>query len=122
LGSLDVFRVDVRVIAATNADLRERIKRGEFRQDLYYRLSVFPIRIPTLQDRPQDILPLAAHFLTQLCRRAKMPLKALHPSVHTLLLQQSWPGNVRELQHAIERAFILADEEPLLRPEHFTLQ
>jgi DNA-binding NtrC family response regulator len=122
LGSVDIFRVDVRVIAATNADLRERIKRGEFRQDLYYRLSVFPIQIPTLKDRPQDILPLAEHFLTQLCRRAKMPLKMLHPSVHTFLQQQAWPGNVRELQHAVERAFILADEDPTLRPEYFTLQ
>jgi len=122
LGSPDVFRVDVRVIAATNADLRERIKRAEFRRDLFYRLSVFPIRIPTLQERPDDIVALAYHFLAQLCRRAKLPQKALHPPVHALLLQHSWPGNVRELQHAVERAFILADEDPLLRAEHFTLQ
>jgi transcriptional regulator with GAF, ATPase, and Fis domain len=122
LGSPDVFRVDVRVIAATNADLRERVTRGEFRRDLFYRLSVFPIRIPTLQERPDDIAALASHFLTQLCRHAKLPQKALHPPVHALLLQHSWPGNVRELQHAVERAFILADDDPLLRTEYFTLQ
>jgi transcriptional regulator with GAF, ATPase, and Fis domain len=122
LGSPDVFRVDVRVITATNADLKERIKRAEFRQDLYYRLSVFPIHIPTLHERNDDVISLATHFLAQFCRQAKMPQKTLHPSVRAMLLQYAWPGNVRELQHAIERAFILADEEAMVRPEHFLLQ
>jgi DNA-binding NtrC family response regulator len=122
LGSPDVFRVDVRVITATNADLKERIKRAEFRQDLYYRLSVFPIHIPTLHERNDDVIFLATHFLAHFCRQAKMPQKTLHTSVRSLLMQHAWPGNVRELQHAIERAFILADEEPMVRPEHFLLQ
>jgi transcriptional regulator with GAF, ATPase, and Fis domain len=122
LGSPDVFRVDVRVIAATNADLKERIKRTEFRQDLYYRLSVFPIRIPPLHERGDDILSLASHFLMHFCRQAKVPQKTLHASVRTLLMQHAWPGNVRELQHAIERAFILADDDLTVRPDHFLLQ
>jgi DNA-binding NtrC family response regulator len=121
LGSPDVFRVDVRVLAATNADLKERIKRGEFRQDLYYRLSVFPIHLPTLHERADDVLLLAAHFLAQFCRQAKMPQKTLHPAVHSLLMKYEWPGNVRELQHAIERAFILADDELLIGTDHFML-
>ena len=121
LGSPDVFRVDVRVIAATNAELRERVKSGSFRQDLFYRLSVFPVHLPPLRERDEDILQLAEHFLDDLCRSAKLPAKSLHPSVHPLLLEHSWPGNVRELQHAIERASILADEDPLLLPEHFSL-
>jgi transcriptional regulator with GAF, ATPase, and Fis domain len=122
LGSPDVFRVDVRVIAATNADLKERIKRTEFRQDLYYRLSVFPIHIPTLHERNDDVISLATYFLAHFCRQAKMPQKTLHTSVRSMLLQYAWPGNVRELQHAIERAFILADEDTMVRPEHFLLQ
>lgn len=118
LGSPDVFQVDVRVIAATNADLRERMTRREFRQDLYYRLSVFPIHIPTLRDRDDDAVYLAMHFLTDFCRRNQVP----HTSVRALLLRHAWPGNVRELQHAVERAFILAEDDPMLQPEHFLLQ
>jgi transcriptional regulator with GAF, ATPase, and Fis domain len=122
LGSPDVFRVDVRVIAATNAQLLERVKRSEFRQDLYYRLSVFPIRIPGLRERGDDVVRLALHFLAELCRRNKMPAKTLHPAVRPLLLQHCWPGNVRELQHAVERAFILSEDDRALRPEYFLLQ
>jgi transcriptional regulator with GAF, ATPase, and Fis domain len=121
LGSPDVFRVDVRVIAATNTRLLERVRRFEFRQDLYYRLSVFPIGIPTLRDRGDDVVSLATHFLGELCRRNKVPAKTLHASVPPLLLEHSWPGNVRELQHAVERAFILSEEDLMLRPECFLL-
>lgn len=92
LGSPDVFRVDVRVIAATNAELRERLKGGTFRQDLFYRLSVFPIHLPPLRERGDDVIRLANHFLTDLCRLAKIPAKTLHPSVRPLLLQQSGRG------------------------------
>jgi DNA-binding NtrC family response regulator len=122
LGSPDVFRVDVRVIAATNSHLLERVKRSEFRQDLFYRLSVFPIHIPTLRDRGEDVVCLALHFLAELCRRNKTPAKTLHAAVRSLLLQHSWPGNVRELQHAVERAFILSEDDRMLRPEYFLLQ
>jgi DNA-binding NtrC family response regulator len=122
LGSPDVFRVDVRVVAATNTQLLDRVKRAEFRQDLYYRLSVFPIQIPTLRDRGDDVIGLATHFLGDLCRHNKVPAKTLHASLRPILLGHSWPGNVRELQHAVERAFILSEDDLTLRPEHFLLQ
>lgn len=111
LGSSDVFRVDVRVVAATNADLEERVERGEFRADLYYRLSVFPIELPPLCERVEDIVPLALAHLENLGREAAMPAKSLTPAAKALLRRHAWPGNVRELQHAVERAFILAEEE-----------
>jgi transcriptional regulator with GAF, ATPase, and Fis domain len=111
LGSSDVFRVDVRVVAATNADLGERVERGEFRADLYYRLSVFPVELPPLRERREDIVPLATHHLEELCRESSTPAKTLTQGAKALLQRHSWPGNVRELQHAVERAFILAEEE-----------
>lgn len=111
LGSSDVFRVDVRVVAATNADLGERVERGEFRADLYYRLSVFPIELPPLRERREDIEALANHHLENLCREASVPAKALTQAAKALLKRHSWPGNVRELQHAVERAFILSEEQ-----------
>jgi DNA-binding NtrC family response regulator len=111
LGSSDVFRVDVRVVAATNADLGERVERGEFRADLYYRLSVFPIELPPLRERTEDIEALAIHHLEHLCREASTPEKVLTQAAKALLKRHSWPGNVRELQHAVERAFILSEEQ-----------
>jgi DNA-binding NtrC family response regulator len=110
LGSPDVFRVDVRVIAATNADLIERVGRNEFRADLYYRLAVFPIEIPPLRERHGDIIALAESFLAKLAHQSRCPVKPLHPSAASLLRGHKWPGNVRELQHVIERAFILAEK------------
>jgi DNA-binding NtrC family response regulator len=121
LGSSDVFRVDVRVVAATNADLGERVERGEFRADLYYRLSVFPIELPPLRERGEDIVPLAMHHLDTLCRESATPQKQLTPAAKALLKRHSWPGNVRELQHAVERAFILAEDEREIRAGLFHL-
>ncbi|MDE3136830.1 MAG: sigma-54-dependent Fis family transcriptional regulator [Acidobacteriota bacterium] len=121
LGSSDVFRVDVRVVAATNADLGERVERGEFRSDLYYRLSVFPIELPPLRERDEDIAPLAMHHLEKLCRESSTPPKTLTQAAKALLKRHSWPGNVRELQHAVERAFILAEEEQEIRAGLFHL-
>ncbi|HEV2387456.1 MAG TPA: sigma 54-interacting transcriptional regulator [Candidatus Acidoferrales bacterium] len=117
LGSPDVFRVDVRVIAATNADLIERVGRGEFRADLYYRLAVFPIDIPPLRERQDDIIELAENFLAALAREARLPGKPLHPASKALLRGHRWPGNVRELQHVIERAFILAENRVAITPD-----
>jgi DNA-binding NtrC family response regulator len=121
LGSSDVFRVDVRVISATNLDLLRSVHQKLFRQDLYYRLAVFPIELPPLRQRREDILPLASHFLDSLCEQTEYPLKEISPSAVALLRQYSWPGNVRELQHAVERAFILAGDERQLRPAYFSL-
>ena len=119
LGSTEVVRVDVRVIAATNANLEELVRAGRFRQDLYYRLSVFPIEIPALRERRDDIDDLAMNFLETLCGEAGVGVKHLGPVAARNLMDYHWPGNVRELQHRIERAFILSEDGPELLPEYF---
>jgi transcriptional regulator with GAF, ATPase, and Fis domain len=121
LGSTDVFRVDVRVIAATNADLGRLAEGGRFREDLYYRLAVFPIELAPLHARREDILPLAEHFLKVLCVEAGVTTRRISPAVAESLKGYAWPGNVRELKHRIERAFILSEASVELRPEHFSL-
>jgi len=121
LGSSDVFRVDVRVISATNIDLLRSVHQKLFRQDLYYRLAVFPIELPPLRQRREDIIPLAAHFLASLCEQTEYPSKEISSSAMAILRQYSWPGNVRELEHAVERAFILAGDDRQLLPADFNL-
>jgi DNA-binding NtrC family response regulator len=121
LGSADVFRVDARLVAATNADLLQRVREKQFREDLYYRLSVFPLNLPPLCNRPEDILPLAEHFLETLCRQSALTRKSLSLEASKLLRGHAWPGNVRELQHAIERAFVLADGREQIRAEDFSM-
>ena len=121
LGSPDVFRVDVRVIAATNVDLARAMAEGRFNDALYYRLCVFPIELAPLRERREDILPLAAHFLDSFCREAAVPCKSIAFEVARALEAYSWPGNVRELQHIIERAFILSEDMPVLRSEYMSL-
>jgi DNA-binding NtrC family response regulator len=121
LGSPDVFRVDVRVIAATNADLTRAMAEGRFHDALYYRLSVFPIELAPLRARREDILPLATHFLDSFCREAAVPFKSISLEVAKSLQAYAWPGNVRELEHVIERAFILSESESVLRSEHVDL-
>lgn len=103
--------VDVRVIAATNRDLESAVENGEFRRDLYYRLAVFPIRIPPLRERGEDVVTLAEHFLERFRRDLKKPRLKFSPDALSALRTHSWPGNVRELQNAIERAAILHDAE-----------
>ena len=120
LGSSEVFRVDVRVICATNVNLVQSVKQRAFRQDLYYRISVFPIELPPLRERTEDIAPLAELFLSEICRDAGIEPKRLSASSIGLLRQLHWAGNVRELQHAVERAFILSGDEPHLHVEHFS--
>jgi DNA-binding NtrC family response regulator len=114
LGSTEVFRIDVRILAATNADLERKIVENTFRRDLFYRLSVFPIELPPLARRAEDIVPLARHFLGK--SSPNPPL--FSPAAIDLLGQHSWPGNVRELLHVVERASILAEETGLIEPEH----
>jgi DNA-binding NtrC family response regulator len=121
LGSPDVFRVDVRVIAATNVDLARALSEGRFSDALYYRLCVFPIPLAPLRERRDDILPLAIHFLESLCRGAALPCKSISFEVGKALEAHSWPGNVRELKHVVERAFILSEDEPVLGSEHIEL-
>jgi DNA-binding NtrC family response regulator len=121
LGSLDIFQVDVRVIAATNADLTRAMGQGRFNDALYYRLSVFPIELAPLRERQEDILPLATHFLDSFCREAGVPCKSISFEVAKALEAYAWPGNVRELEHVIERAFILSESGAVLRTEHINL-
>lgn len=102
--------VDVRIIAATNWDLKAEVEAGRFRQDLYYRLNVFPIEVPPLRERKEDIPLLAAHFLELAARRLHLPIARFTESHVRLLQSYDWPGNVRELQNATERALILAQK------------
>ncbi len=101
-------KVDVRVIAATNKDLEKAVEAGEFREDLYYRLSVFPVQVPPLRKRGDDVVHLAAHFLEQVCRQFGRPCPSLTPAQFDMLRRYDWPGNVRELKNVIERAVILS--------------
>jgi transcriptional regulator with GAF, ATPase, and Fis domain len=102
-------KVNVRLIAATNRDLRAEAEAGRFRQDLYYRLSVFPVELPPLRKRPEDVPLLAEHFLALSARRLGRPKPRLNLANVQQLQRYHWPGNVRELQHVIERAVITAD-------------
>jgi transcriptional regulator with GAF, ATPase, and Fis domain len=119
LGSSEVYRVDVRVICATNVALLDCVQEKRFRQDLYYRLATFPIALPPLRERAEDIAELSAHFLAQLAAENNLPRKNVTAAALELLQQLRWDGNIRELQHAIERAFILAGNCRDLRVEHF---
>lgn len=118
LGSPDVFRVDVRLLAATNADLERRVEEGRFRADLYYRLAVFPLELPPLRQRREDVPALAADLVASLSRKAGLAPKPLSAAAAELLAQFPWPGNVRQLQHALERALILADGWPVIEAAH----
>ncbi len=109
LGGLKDIRVDVRFIAATNKNLREAVREGAFRQDLYFRLNVIQILIPPLRERKEDILPLAEFFIEHYNRKFKRHIEGVAPEAERLLLQHDWPGNVRELRNAIERAMILEE-------------
>ena len=117
LGSTRVLRADIRVIAATNRDLHAAMQRGEFREDLYYRLGVFEIALPPLRERPEDVLELADTFLEQIGETVGKPAAGIARDAKDQLLSYSWPGNVRELRNAIERAVILADGG-YIRSEH----
>ena len=109
VGGTRVIRADVRVLAATNRDLTEAIARGEFREDLYYRLNVFEIAIPPLRERREDVLPLAEAFLEELGPTMGRPAAGISRDARDWLLAYAWPGNVRELRNAIERAILFCD-------------
>jgi DNA-binding NtrC family response regulator len=117
LGSSDTFRVDVRVVAATNAPLRRLVQERSFREDLYYRLSVFPIELPPLRDRMDDLIRLAQTFLAKFSSRNVV----LSPEAASIMQQHSWPGNVREVRNVMERASILVGSGFEIRPEHIVI-
>jgi transcriptional regulator with GAF, ATPase, and Fis domain len=120
VGENDLIHVDVRIIAATHQFLEKRASEGSFRLDLYHRLSVFPLEVPALRERRDDIVLLAEHFLKQMGREA--PRKRLSASALEVLKGHSWPGNVRELAHVLERATILAGDSAVLRVEEIRLR
>lgn len=121
VGSSENVRVDVRVLAATNADLFARVKQGRFREDLYYRLHVVPLCVPPLRDRKSDIPVLAEHFIRKIAKHEGLPAKALSTEVVKLLLSYSWPGNVRQLENAIEMAMIVSGDRAVLVISDFSL-
>ena len=118
VGGSKPIRVDVRVVAATNADLRSAVQNGSFRQDLYFRLDVVSLRLPPLRDRREDVLPLAEYFLAKLCAVLGRTPPEISPAAQACLVGYDWPGNVRELQNALERAVVLGSSDPL-RPQDF---
>ena len=113
LGSSKVVRTNARVIAATNRRLEDGITAGQFRSDLYYRLSVFPIYLPPLRDRGNDIILLADHFVLKYAKELGKPVKRIANEVIEVFLANPWPGNVRELENCIERAVLLAEGESI---------
>jgi len=114
VGGEKTIKVDVRIIAATNQDLRQAIAKKSFREDLYYRLNVVPIHIPPLRERKEDIPLLVNHFLKKYNRKREFPVTKVEPETMKLLMSYDWPGNVRELENSIERALILEDGDVLL--------
>jgi DNA-binding NtrC family response regulator len=109
IGGVKSIKVDIRVVAATNQDLETLVKQGNFREDLYYRLNVIPIRVPPLRDRVADIPLLVLHFLQEFSKKKKKPSKRLSPQAMELLVRYPWPGNVRELENLVERLVILTE-------------
>lgn len=118
LGSTRLFLLTSGLICATNADIRQLVDEGNFRQDLLYRINTIEIHIPPLRERGNDIILLAEYFLQRYARKYKKDMRGLTREAKNKLLKYAWPGNVRELQHTIERAVILGDGS-LLKPENF---
>jgi two-component system response regulator HydG len=116
VGGTHTWKLDVRLVAATNRDLAAEVQRGSFREDLYHRLNVVALRVPPLRERPGDILPLARYFLDRAAPRCGRPIKGITPETEECLMAYTWPGNVRELENAIERAVVLGDTE-WIQPE-----
>jgi formate hydrogenlyase transcriptional activator len=116
LGSTRTHQVDVRLVAATNRNLVDMVKRNEFRSDLYYRLNVFPVPLPPLRERPEDIPALVEHFVGIYARRMQKQIEHIAPETMSALVSYEWPGNIRELQNFIERSVILTSGDVLHAP------
>src|SRR5262249_16599033 len=116
LGSCRTHRINVRLIAATHRDLTDMVTRKEFRSDLYYRLNVFPIELPPLRERSDDIPQLISHFVKSFARRMRKSIRHIPPEPMAAFTSYSWPGNVRELQNLIERAVIRSNDGVLPNP------
>jgi DNA-binding NtrC family response regulator len=121
VGGSRTIKVDVRVIATTNRDLEQSVEKKEFRQDLFFRLNVVPIRVTPLRERREDVLLLLKEFVRRFSRRHGFHIKGFSNEASQMLLRHSWPGNVRELQNVVERAVILCGDNGMLEPEHLGL-
>ncbi len=121
LGSSDTIRIDVRVIAACNIDLLERVRQGRFREDLYYRLNVVPIAVPPLRDRSSDIPTLVYHFIDRVARLEGIAPKIISRDATSALIDYDWPGNVRQLENAVEMAMILSGARSVMAADDFRL-
>ena len=113
LGGSETLQVNIRLVAATNRDLEKAVQEKSFREDLYYRLNVFPVYLPPLRERRTDILLLAEHFLDKFSRENNKKIERISTSAIDLLMQYHWPGNVRELQNCMERAVLICDENAI---------
>src|SRR3984957_7682910 len=113
IGGHNTIQVNVRIIAATNRDLEKEVEAGRFRADLYYRLNIFPIALPPLRDRREDIPTLATHFIQKLSKKVGIKISRIGKSVFDQIMNYDWPGNIRELEHAIERSILMADDDLL---------
>jgi DNA-binding NtrC family response regulator len=123
LGGIQEIQVDVRIVAATNLDLRQAVREGKFREDLYYRLNVITLELPPLRSRREDIPPLVSHFLKRFSDENDLPLRRITPDAMRVLVDYDWPGNVRELEHIIERGVVLSSSPVIgvdLLPGHLT--
>ena len=123
VGGVQELQVDVRIVAATNADLRLAVREGRFREDLFYRLNVITIDLPPLRNRKEDIPLLVAHCLKRFCEENQLPLRTISPETMRALIDYSWPGNVRELENVIERCVVLSTDQTIpkdLLPDHLT--
>jgi DNA-binding NtrC family response regulator len=123
LGGIQEIQVDVRIVAATNLDLRQAVREGKFREDLYYRLNVITLELPPLRSRREDIPPLVSHFLKRFSDENELPLRRITPDAMRVLVDYDWPGNVRELEHIIERGVVLSSSPVIgvdLLPGHLT--
>jgi len=116
LGSSEIIKVDVRVIAASNVNLLERVRQGRFREDLYYRLNVVPLELPALRERDGDVPLLVYHLIQKICQREGIPVRRLAPETLESLKACSWPGNVRQLENSVEMAIALSGDRDILYP------
>ena len=120
VGGTEAIHVDVRLVSTSNREMQEAIQEKTFRADLYYRLNVVPIYLPPLRERKEDILPLANHFLVEVCQRDQIPLKAFSKKAEEKLLSYSWPGNIRELRNVIEHGVVM-DYSNIIEEEHLLI-
>ena len=121
LGSSKSIKIDIRIISATNANLNDKIKNGEFREDLYYRLNTIPLNIPPLRERREEVLPIAHNILVQSCQEYGFAQKAFSKDAQQQLFDYGWPGNIRELISVVQRAVILSDCDEIT-PESLFLE